>query len=232
MHALERLLVTLAELQVRRPLLVVLVAVCSMVPAAWLALGLQVRTGFSELLPDSSPSVMEHRKVSARLASQSTLAVTAEAKDTAVLRRFLVEVTPKLRALPKDWVDSVDNGPREATQFFEQHKHLYADLKDVEQLHRDVIERYDWEVGRELDLNIDDEAPPAFDPKAIKERLDRKLTEARKSAPGSDGYYLGEGGHFAVIMLRTPLGSTDQRAFELQERVRRIVEQADYTKSD
>src|SRR6187455_493982 len=123
MNALERLLVTLATLQVRRPLLVVLVALCSVVPSAWLASGLEVRTGFGELLPDTSPSVVEHRKVSTRLASQSTLAVTAEAKDTAVLRRFLVEITPKLRELPKEWVSSVDNGPREATQFFEQHKH-------------------------------------------------------------------------------------------------------------
>ncbi|HEY6726917.1 MAG TPA: hypothetical protein VI197_22950, partial [Polyangiaceae bacterium] len=75
MHALERLLVTLATLQVRRPFLVVLVAVCSMVPSAWLAAGLEVRTGFGELLPDTSASVVEHRKVSTRLASQSTLAV-------------------------------------------------------------------------------------------------------------------------------------------------------------
>lgn len=232
MHALERLLVTLATLQVRRPFLVVLVALCSIAPSAWLAAGLEVRTGFGELLPDSSPAVVEHRKVSTRIASQSTLAVTAQGEDTDVLKRFLVEITPKLRELPNEWVSSVDNGPREATQFFEKHKHLYADLADVEQLHRDVIERYDWEVGRELDLNLDDEPPPAFDPKAISARLERKLTEAKKSAPGTDGYYLGEGGKFAVIMLRTPLGSTDQRAFEMQERIAKIVEAADYTKAD
>src|SRR5690606_26425469 len=92
MHALERLLVTLATLQVRRPRWGVVLAVCPPVPSAWLALQLEVRTGFGELLPDSSPSVVEHRKVSKRLASQSTLAVTAEGKDTAVLKRFLVEI--------------------------------------------------------------------------------------------------------------------------------------------
>lgn len=232
MRALERLLVTLATLQVQRPLLVVLLAVLSAIPSAWLALKLEVRTGFGELLPDSSPSVIEHRKVSTRLASQSTLAVTAEAKDTAVLKRFLVEITPKLRELPSEWVSSVDNGPREATQFFEKNKHLYADLADIEQLHRDVVERYDWEVGRELDLNIDDEPPPAFDPKAISARLERKLDEARKSAPGTDGYYLGEGGKFAVIMLRTPLGGTDQRAFDMQDRIAKIVDAAGYPKAD
>ncbi len=228
----ERWLSRIAEIQVRHPLGVVLVALVTLVPTAWLATGLEVRTGFGELLPDSSPSVVEHRKVSSRLASHSTLAVTAEAKQPDVLRKFLVEMTARFRELPSEWVISVDNGPHEVTRFFEKHKHLYADLSDIETLHRDVLERYDWEVGAKLGLNLDDEPPPALDIDDLGQRVEKKLKKARAEAPGDGQYYLGENGRFAVIMLRTTLGSTDQRAFELQARITELLEQANYKKLD
>ena len=55
-------------------------------------------------------------------------------RDRAWMRWLVLSaIVLALDLATKEWVSSVDNGPREATQFFEKHKHLYADLADVEQ---------------------------------------------------------------------------------------------------
>ena len=87
----EPLLNRLVTLQDKRPLVLVLLAVLSLLPVALLARQLELRTGFGELLPEKQPSVLELRRAAERLPSMSTLAVTAESKDTALLKRFLDE---------------------------------------------------------------------------------------------------------------------------------------------
>ncbi|MEI9948846.1 MAG: hypothetical protein WDO74_07640 [Pseudomonadota bacterium] len=42
----------------------------------------------------------------------------------------------------------------------------------------------------------------------------KSLDQAKAATPGADGYYIGENGHLAVILIRTPLRAMDQRAFE------------------
>jgi predicted RND superfamily exporter protein len=70
---------------VARPALVLLVAALTVPPAAWVARGLELRTGFDELLPENMPSVVELRRIGDRLPSVSVLAVTAECRDTIAL---------------------------------------------------------------------------------------------------------------------------------------------------
>jgi uncharacterized protein len=229
----ERCLAAIVGLQVRKPGWVLAMAALTLVPALYLSSQLKLKTGFGELLPDTSPSVIEHRRVGERLAGQSTLAVTAESQDTALLKRFIEEVGPKIRTLPASWVSGVEDGPREVTQFFEKHRHLYAKLADVEKLHEDVLDRYEWEVSRQLGTNVDDEdEPPEFTTESIRQRFEGKIQEARDAAPGTDGYYIGEDGHFAVIMVRSPLAAMDQQAFDLQARVTELVKEGRYDAVD
>ncbi len=231
---MERFLGRLVAFQARRPLVVLLVAALTILPSVLLALRLELRTGFSELLPDTSPSVVEHRRVSQRLAGVSTLSIAAESNDTELLKRFVDETAPKLRALPKEWVSNVDDGPRAARAFFEENKHLYADLSEVEKLHEQVLERYDWEVGKKLGTNLDEDEdpPPGFDAKELKQRLEPKSGSAKAAAANTTGYYIGENGKLAAIVLQTPLGAMDQRAFELQARISALIEQGDYKQKD
>ena len=128
---IERMLTRLVLVQVARPYLILALALLTIFPAAALVRHLEVKTGFSELLPDDTPSVVEMRRVSGRLSSMSLLAVTAESKDTALLKRFVDELVPKLRTLPPDLIANVEDGPREAEKFFEQNKHLYAGLDEL-----------------------------------------------------------------------------------------------------
>ncbi|MEB2313844.1 MAG: MMPL family transporter [Sorangiineae bacterium] len=225
---LEPLLMWLAERQLRRPWVVVLLVLLSLIPAGFATSRLELKTGFSELLPDSKPSVVEMRRVNRRLAGTSTLTVVAQGKDAESLKRFVDEVAPRLRELPPDLVAGVDDGTRATRAFFEKYKYLYADLADIEQLHDDVIARYDYEVGKktgfDLELDEDDDAAPApITAESLEKRFAKKVAEAKRATPGVDGYYIGEGGHLAAILVRTPLGSGDPKAFELKEKIREIV---------
>src|SRR6187431_3236386 len=156
---IERMLTRLVQVQVARPHLILAVALLSILPAAALVRRLEVKTGFTELLPDDTPSVVEMRRVSGRLSGMSLLAVTAESKDTTLLKRFVDELVPKLRALPPDLLAGVEDGPREAEKFFEQNKHLYAGLDELKSLHEKIISRYDFEVALATDNLLDDEEP-------------------------------------------------------------------------
>ena len=49
---IDRFVARLAALQARRPLLFIIAAVVTLFPAAYLARGLELRTGFGELLPE------------------------------------------------------------------------------------------------------------------------------------------------------------------------------------
>lgn len=224
------LLSRLVELQARRPALVLLAALCTAIPAVVLARGLELRTGFGELLPDDSPSVVELRRTNDRLASQSTLAVTAESKDVTLLKRFVDETAPKLKSLRH--VAGVDEGTREVEGFFRTHKHLYADIADIRSVHQTVTERYDWEVSRQLGTNLDDEEPPRIDSEALARRFENKIRAAEEKTPGKDGYFIGEDGTFAVILVRTSLGAMDQRAFELKKDIERFILAAGYDRAD
>jgi len=233
---LRRFFIWLTALQARRPWLLLGFAFLSLLPAAYAISGLKVRTAFGELLPDDKPSVVEMRRVSDRLASATTLTVIAESQNTALLKRFVDEMTPKFRELPRELVSAVDPGPADAQRFFEQNKHLYAPLSQIEELHEQVLSRYDREVARKMgtSLELDDEDPQAagerFDSDSLAKRFDGAMEELRKKSPGQDGYYLGENGHFIAVFLRTKLASLDTRAFELQDQVLQLVNAQHYEK--
>lgn len=233
---LQTLILRVADLQTRRPLLVIALALLTLLPSLWLASGLELRSSFGELLPDDKPSVIELRRVNQRLPSASTLTVVGESHDTALLKRFVDEMAPKLRALPRDRVTAVDAGPREAQRFFEANKHLYAPLKDIEKLHEEVLTSYDEAVAKEagFDLGLDDEAEMEAPPELgnLKQRLNGAIDELKKSAPGMDGYYIGENGHLAAILVRTTLPSMDDRAEGLQQTVGELIEAGGYKKAD
>lgn len=229
-NPLEPILLKIADWQIRRPWLVMLAVALSLVPAFWLASRLELRTSFAELLPDDKPSVQELRRIEDRLAGMSTLTVVAENKgDIAALKRFVDRVSPRVRELGPDYVAAVDDGSRAVTAFFEANKHLYADYDDIKQLRDDVIARYDYEVGKQsgmdLDLLDEEEAPPEITAESLRKRFAKKIDEAKKSTPGIDGYYIGEDGKLAAILVRTRFGSGDERAFELREKIEEILEQ-------
>jgi predicted RND superfamily exporter protein len=228
-NPLARLLRRLGAVQVSHPWWVVITLSLTLFPAWFFASQLHLKTGFTELLPSDKPSVIEAERVNERLTSTSTLTVVAEAQGPEPLKKFVDIVGPRIRALGPEYVSGVDDGTRNVQAFFEKNKHLYADLEDIKKLHHDVIARYDYEVGKEsgtdLDLLDEEDEPPKISADTIEKQFQKKVTEAKKSSPGVDGYYIGEEGKLGAILVRTPLGSGDERAFELEKQIRQIVDE-------
>jgi len=228
---LEHLLLKLGEFQNRRPLLVVLLVLGTLIPTGFLALHLSLRSGFSELLPDDKRSVIEMRHISERLTSSSTLSVVAQSENVDALKHFVDALSPELRKLDPKLVTAVDDGTRDVQEFFRAHKHLYADLADIQKMHDDVVDRYDYEVQKKsgMGLGLDDEekadAPPPLDAQAVEDKFKKKIAEAEKKQPGTDGYYIGksQGKTWAAILVRTPLGGMDPKAFELRAQIEQLV---------
>jgi predicted RND superfamily exporter protein len=233
---LEALLVRLGKFQNRRPLLVVLLVLLSLIPTGFLASRLTLRSAFSELLPDDKRSVIEMRHISERLTSSSTLSVVAQSENVDALKRFVDALSPQLRKLDPKLVTTVDDGTRDVQEFFRAHKHLYAELADIQKTHDDVVDRYDYEVQKKsgMNLGLDDEdkggadpadIPPPLDAQSIEDKFKKKIDEAQKKQPGTDGYYIGKskGKTWGAILVRTPLGSMDPRAFELRGQIAELI---------
>ena len=225
--------------------MVLLLVSATLLPAGVLASRLSLRTEFTELLPDGKRSVIEARRIAERLSGKaasnagtgSTLSVVAKSENVDALKRFVDELAPKIRKLDPKLVTSVQDGSREVQDFFRAHKHLYADLSDIQKIHDDVIDRYDYEVQKKggMDLGLDDapgndaaskaDVPPPLDAQALEDRFKKKIEEAQKQQPGTDGYYIGKskGATYGVILVRSPLSSMDPLAFELRAQIQKLV---------
>ncbi|MCL2824087.1 MAG: MMPL family transporter [Polyangiaceae bacterium] len=240
LSVLQRPIAWIAAKQTQYPWVFLIVALITVLPTFFAVRSLTIRDSFEELLPSNKPSVIELEKTNQRLASASTLTVVAESKNVDLLKRFVDELTPKLRKLPSEFVASVDPGPGDAQRFFEDNKHLYASLKDVRELHDEVVEAYDREVGKVTGTNplLDDAADAkdnkVFDEKELEKRLNDAVAEIRSRTPGMDGYYIGTDKHgtLAAIFVRTTLKSMDTRAHDLQKMVDDLVLEGDYKTVD
>ncbi|HEY4102351.1 MAG TPA: MMPL family transporter, partial [Polyangiaceae bacterium] len=246
---LEGLLVRLGALQNRRPWLVMLLVLVTLIPTGYLAAHLTLRSAFSELLPDNKRSVIEMRHISERLTSSSTLSVVAHANSVDALKHFIDALSPQLRKLDPNVITNVEDGNRETRDFFRAHKHLYADLAEIQKMHDDVVDRYDYEVQKKsgMDLGLEDEdnpkksaakassktdsdddsdVPPPLDTQAMEDKFQKKIDEAEKKQPGTDGYYIGKskGQLWGAILVRTTLGSMDPKAFALREKIQGVVD--------
>jgi predicted exporter len=204
---LQRFFYLLARAQVERPWTVALLALLTTLPAVLAALGLGLKTDFSELLPDNKPSVVEMRRVGEKLTNASTLTLVAEVPQShpEALEQFAKAVVPRIQALGPQWVGAVDAGNREAHTFFEHNKLLYAPLDEIRKVHDEVRERYDYEVqkhaGGDLDLG---EPPPPLTAESLRKRFGSAEEKFSQKA-GTSGYYIGEEGRLLAILIRTPV---------------------------
>jgi predicted RND superfamily exporter protein len=217
----------LATLQARRPWLLVILAVVTLVPAAIAASRLDLKLELSELLPDNKPSVIEMRRASKRLAGSGTLSLivrTSQGGKQRELEACVDALVPELYALGKDWVGAVDYGVKDARQFFEQNSLLYASKEDLKKAHDRIIERYDWEVSKEQGSLLDEEdAPPPITAESIEQELKARKTVTPDGGPTyPNGYYENPEGSLAAILIRTPVGGKAKTA-ELRQKVEAAV---------
>jgi predicted RND superfamily exporter protein len=230
---LPRWLAFLAELQARRPWLLVVLALLTLVPAGFASNQLfhDLRMDFSELLPDNKESVIEMRRVSKRLAGASTLSIalsTSSQGKQKELEACVDALVPELYGLGPEWVGAVDSGVKETRRFFDENAAFYASLDDLKKAHARILERYDWEVSKQQGSLLDDEdEPEAITAESIEKQLAAKKPSASPGSPTfPNGYYENPEGNFIALMIRTPV-TADAKLLELRQRVEQVVQRVD-----
>ncbi|WP_437960635.1 MMPL family transporter [Sorangium sp. So ce119] len=216
----------IAELQVNRPALPLLVTGLLTIVAIFLATRLSVLTGFESLLPASRPSVQELDRVAAKTAGVSTLFVVlqgGEGTPTAALQRAADALVPEIERLGPPWVGSVEDGVHEAFRYLSPRAGLYVDRDRLTKLRDDIEARYAYEVNKATGALLDDdEPPPEVSARSIEQSLGLNGVDAGRYP---DGYYQSKDGKTVVVAIRSKVIASDFAAgSEAIRRVREVVE--------
>ena len=221
----------LANLQSRRPFVILfLAAVISLASLPFIRnLGLDSR--FIALLPDSRPSVQDLEKVSDRVRGLSalTIAVQSPSKNIEAMRRFIRDLVQRLEALPPDEIGIIDWNVGAYDDFVREHKYLYAPLDLLERLRDALEERHDREVLKNnpfwINLEDDDER------ESLEDVLDELESESERGEEKSerfpDGYYQHEDGDLIAMFVRSEIGSDANTAGRIIDSVQAEIDRLD-----
>ena len=222
----------LSAASVERPWALIAVSAALFIAAMPFAVRLygDLRTDLRELLPQGAPAAVGLQELEKRIGGLASLAVVVRTDNLKGGERFVDALAEKLRALPSSMVSSVFYRIDEERDFFEKHGALYAEEKDLVQVHDALAERK-AEATRKanpLVVDLDDESEPAAKPAgtdqaALDAALARLRTAFGKVDHYIDGYLAGEGGHTLVVLVKPPGAavslSDNQRLFGAVEKI-------------
>lgn len=219
----------LADLQVNRPAIPLLIAGAITVVAVLCAVRLKLFMGFDALLPQNRPSVVELNRVAAKTAGVSTLFVDLQAGPSTpitAVRKCADALVPEIEKLGAPWVGSVEDGLHEAVRFVKPRAGLYADRDKLEKLRGDIDARFTYEVDKARGTLIDDsDPPPVIDAKHVRESFGVKEGDEQRYP---DGYYQSKDGKRIIIAIRSKiLGSDFERGTEAIRRVDGVIKRVD-----
>lgn len=209
---MSKFLAKLALVQTKHALALLLVAIGVGVLAWPYVDRLELDTSWEALLPQDKPSVRDLHRVGKRLGGLSTLIPVIQSDDTEAMQRFARDLVPRLDGLSRYGVHSVEWNLGEYENFVIKHKHLYAELEDLEEVRDGLEERLAYEKLRHNPLYVDlsDEAPP--DPEELIDRIEKKSKESKKNQSRfAGGFYIHPEGHHLSIFLRTDISGGDAK---------------------
>lgn len=199
--------------------------------------GLDLRTDFTELLPDNHPSVLALRSISGKQKSSSNLVMIVHSKDRDANNRFVDGIRAQLEALvPTSFTEIQWKPNTEVPEYAAKWKWLYADMADLasaEELLDRVIAR------RTMPLLVDLEGDAEKELRELRQRLNERVPQLAQNptpAPGQAArvqrYFEAEadGEHWLGIMLwRRRDGLATRGDIETMAAVRAIVSSANPT---
>ncbi|HEX7500828.1 MAG TPA: hypothetical protein VF524_11080, partial [Polyangia bacterium] len=151
---------------------------------------LQLRSDFTELLPQDDPEVTRLKELGDKIGAPSTLVVAVEGPDPSANERFAEALVKNLQPLVGSSLRAIDYRADASKPFFEHNKGLYANLVDLQRIDDDVkkliaskknpmfLPFADPDKGEEDD-------DPAKDLHALKEQLEAQ--KPKNAFPS--GYY-------------------------------------------
>lgn len=170
-----------------KPRAVLLVAAAVALTAVWLSSRLQLRTAFTELLPERDPAVVALKRAGGRVGDLNLLSVGIRSPDRAANLAYAQALTEHLRRLPPSEVSLVVYHLRDLQEFFRDNRWLYASPADLEAI-RDRLRGEILRRKNPLVVSLDDDA--GGDQAASDEALRRRLDHTPLADRFPDGYFV------------------------------------------
>jgi predicted RND superfamily exporter protein len=188
---------TLFRAILRHPRLVIAITLTLVLGGGLLARRLDLRTAFSELLPNDDPGVVALQKTQKRMGDLTLLLVGIRSPDVAANERYAEALTRKLRSLPPSVSDIATYHVRDVVNLVESNRWLYASAPDLESV-RDRLRREILKHKNPFALDLDD---PAED-----EALEQRLTNTAPFGGRFPGGLLRSAGSPTVWVAALPPG--------------------------
>src|SRR4051812_6108908 len=96
-----------------------------------IAFHLPLLADFSYLLPQDAPSVVDLRKLEARVKATDIVMVVIQAKTPAERAATAREVAAAIRKLPPELVGNVEEDDADVRNFLRAHRHLFVPYDDL-----------------------------------------------------------------------------------------------------
>jgi len=219
----------------RRPLLVLAVAICVLVVTWHFALRvlLNPRTDLRELLPRDSPGLKAFEHQLGRVGGGATLIVVAESPDRYKNERFIDALAARLedtlaaqsRGAPA-LIAYVESGTRDVRRFFEDHRWLYADTRDLQSAYDTLDFQIAVRSGLVADLDDDGAAAAGGAPAlGLDEYRARWEAEARRRDDSHGDYFeTADGGMAGLRIVSFTTGMGEAAGDALLDRVAHLVD--------
>ena len=209
----ERFLTKLGHLQGRAPIGFIVLAFAIGFAALPLVVRLELNSDFRALLPERAQSVRDLHEIQRRFGGTATLSLAFQSREGATieqLREDVRRVVPMLEALEPLGVAAVDWNLSDFETFVTEHRHLYAEQSDLEEIRDSLQARVDYERAHANPFYIDlgDEVPPS--PEEVIARIERDAQRARGEMERfPEGFYQHPTEPIIFVFLRTNLQGGD-----------------------
>ncbi len=164
-----------------------------------------LRSELEELLPRSAPSVTALGELRRRLPGQRFLGIvvdTGPERQVGAAERFVDDLAKEISAYPPEIVLAVRSDISVERDFLERYALQLMDPADVRKLRLAVEARRDWELSKEMDLGLDDEAHGAPPPIPIEELQQKYLKSAAAAPDDPRGRFVSKDGRTAVLVVQ------------------------------
>lgn len=218
MKKIDTFLIRLVDVTLRNPKTVLLLAALVTAASIFFTQKIQIRSNFSDLLPDDHPAVVQARELEKTVGGASFLIVAVETKNTRAAGRFLTDLNRKLTAERIDEIRYIDDRP--PTEFLKKSSLLYLSLQDLDRLYDTIRHRIDRAKLEKAGLLIDlDDRPGGI--AGDLEALEGKY--AALLAPNS--YYQNRDGTLLASLIKPDWRTTDvSRTEAFVDRLNAMVE--------
>lgn len=179
-----------------------------------------LRSELEELLPVSAPSVTALTKLRERLPGIRHLGVVVAVDAPEALpaaNRFVDLLAARLRAYPAEMIQSVRVDARAERVFAETYALQLMDPADVRGLREAVERRRDWDVSRQMGMDLEGDEPPAI---PLSELVTKYEARYGKPRAGLADRFVSADGKSVVLLVQVAAHGTGYRSdAELLQRV-------------